>query len=54
MCIGRYKIPDRDIPSWCLLNPLPEKQMILHYPQYRENDYAEGWNDCLREIAGEN
>lgn len=37
----------------CPLKPIPEKEMILHFPEYRENDYAQGWNNCIDEILGE-
>ena len=46
---GRKGVQGVGIP----LKPLPEKEMILNYPEYRENDYAQGWNDCLKEITGE-
>ena len=36
-----------------MYRPMPEKEMILHFPEYRENDYAQGWNNCIDEILEE-
>lgn len=41
-------------PDWCPLKPLPEEDHENHYPDEWEDGYADGWNDCLREIAGRN
>ena len=39
-------------PSWCPLKPLPSKKYEHPYP-HETNEYAYGWNDCLKEITGE-
>lgn len=39
-------------PSWCPLRPLPSKKYEHPYP-HENNEYAYGWNDCLKEITGE-
>ena len=42
-------------PSWCPLKPLPkpitEYEVKVSYDY--DSDYAQGWNDCLKEITGE-
>ena len=40
-------------PDWCPLKPLPEEDHEDHYPDEWEVGYADGWNDCLREITGQ-
>ena len=35
-------------PDWCPLKKLPK-----HFICFGEDDYAEGYNDCLDEILGE-
>lgn len=40
-------------PDWCPLKPLPEEDHEDHYPDEWESGYADGWNDCLREITGQ-
>jgi hypothetical protein len=40
-------------PEWCPLRELPEEDHENHYPDEWEDGYADGWNDCLREIAGQ-
>lgn len=49
--ITKLIIPDRtDKPSHCPLKPLPR-----HFIRFDdEDDYAEGYNDCLNEILGDN
>ena len=37
-------------PSWCPLKPLPKKKNTDFHPNVV---YANGWNDCLKEIANE-
>lgn len=39
-------------PDWCPLREVPQKQQILSYPRYKENDYAYGYNACIDEILG--
>ena len=39
-------------PEWCPLRELPEEDHENHYPDEWEDGYADGWNDCLREIMG--
>lgn len=39
-------------PDWCPLKPLPEEDHEDHYPDEWEDGYANGWNDCLKEIMG--
>ena len=39
-------------PEWCPLKSLPEEDHEDHYPNELEYGYADGWNDCLREITG--
>lgn len=39
-------------PNWCPLKSLPEEDHENHYPDEWEDGYADGWNDCLREITG--
>ena len=39
-------------PEWCPLKSLPEEDHEDHYPNELEYGYADGWNDCLREIMG--
>ena len=39
-------------PNWCPLKSLPEEDHENHYPDEWEDGYADGWNDCLREIMG--
>ena len=31
---------------------LPEKKPIVNYPEPGENDYAFGYNDCLKDVKG--
>lgn len=38
-------------PSWCPLRPLPEKMVVEH--RWFTEDYAEGFNACLKDILGE-
>lgn len=40
-------------PDWCPLNPLPEEDCENHYPDEWEDGYADGWNDCLKEITSQ-
>lgn len=48
--ITKFIIPNReDKPSHCPLKPLPEHFIRFGY----EDDYAEGYNDCLNEILGD-
>ena len=37
-------------PYWCPLKPMPEKEVLLTYPEYRENDYSLGYNACIDEL----
>ena len=37
-------------PSWCPLKPLPKKKNTDFHPNVV---YANGWNDCLKEIKGD-
>ena len=47
MCRKKIKLEDIDsIQSWCPLRPLPQKNKGCL-------NYADGWNDCLKEILGE-
>lgn len=47
------RVPNNDvIPGWCPLKPLPEEDHENHYPDEWEDGYADGWNDCLKEITG--
>ena len=39
----RYHIPD-----WCPLKPMPKKKNTDFHPNVV---YANGWNDCLKEIC---
>ena len=39
-------------PEWFPLKSLPEEDHEDHYPNELEYGYADGWNDCLREIMG--
>ena len=39
-------------PNWCPLKSLPEEDHEDHYPNELDYGYADGWNDCLREIMG--
>ena len=39
-------------PNWCPLKSLTEEDHEDHYPNEWEYGYADGWNDCLREIMG--
>ena len=41
-------------PEWCPLKSLPEEDHEDHYPDEWEGGYADGRNDCLREITGRN
>jgi hypothetical protein len=34
------------------LREVPQKEYLLNYPEYRENDYALGYNACIDEILG--
>lgn len=38
-------------PNWCPLKELPEEDHENHYPDEWEDGYADGWNDCLKEIV---
>lgn len=40
-------------PEWCPLTSLPEEDHKNYYPDEWEDGYADGWNDCLREITGD-
>ena len=47
-------------PDWCPLKPLPEKMKLtgVYGREYFQSNgkmpsYKIGWNDCLREITGE-
>ena len=37
-------------PIECPLKPLPEEDHENHYPNEWEDGYADGWNDCLKEL----
>ena len=41
-------------PNWCPLKSLPEEYHEDHYPDEWEGGYADGRNDCLREITVRN
>ena len=41
----------QDKPNWCLLKSLPEKDPENHHPNKWVDGYANGWNDCLKEIV---
>lgn len=38
-------------PDWCPLKQLPEENSENHYPNKWIDGYANGWNDCLKEIV---
>lgn len=49
------RVPNNDIiPDWCPLKSLPEEDHEDYYPDEWEDGYVNGWNACLRKIAGEN
>ena len=48
--IDKEKINERQ--EWCPLREVPQKEYLLNYPEYRENDYAQGYNACIDEILG--
>ena len=50
-CIYGYR---QSNPDWCPLKSLPEEYHEDHYPDEWEGGYADGRNDCLREITGRN
>lgn len=39
-------------PEWCPLKELPKEDHENHYPDEWEDGYADGWNECIREITG--
>lgn len=44
-------------PSWCPLKPMPKKKETDStgtIEEYMLKGYDRGWNDCLKEISGEN
>lgn len=41
-----------DLMKGCPLRELPEENRENHYPDEWEDGYADGWNDCLKEIMG--
>ena len=55
------RVPNNDvIPNWCPLKPLPDKMKLtgVYGREYFQSNgkmpsYKIGWNDCLREITGE-
>ena len=48
-----YDCESKSRPDWCPLKSLPEEDHKNHYPDEWEDGYADGWNDCLKEIIGE-
>lgn len=54
--LNRHEIKElKERPGWCLLKPLPEKLGCFHFERNGKSpSYDIGWNDCLREITGEN
>lgn len=40
-------------PDWCSLPRLPEEISAKYIEDAYEYEYSEGWNDCLKEIKGE-
>lgn len=49
---------DDDKPSWCPLKPMPKRNEYRADTKYENMDkystgYADGWNDCLKEILDE-
>lgn len=53
--IDEYVNPNETKPEWCPLRPLPkpitEYEVKVSYDY--DPDYAQGFNDCLNEIVGE-
>ena len=41
------------VPKWCPLKPMPYKFTTANEPYICNNDWQNGWNDCLDEILGE-
>lgn len=53
MCAAFGKeIPDGEIPDWCPLNPLPEKQNNDNLMDEYMDGYDFGWNACIDAIVG--
>lgn len=48
-CIYGYR---QSKPDWCPLKSLPEEYHEDYYHNEWKDGYADGWNDCLREIMG--
>lgn len=48
--IDEYVDPNTTMPEWCPLKPLPKKKNTDFHPNIV---YANGWNDCLKEITNE-
>lgn len=55
-----YDCESKSRPDWCPLKPLPEKMKLtgVYGREYFQSNgkmpsYKIGWNDCLREITGE-
>ena len=51
---GRQNERPETIPVWCPLMDLPEKDAGDYPTNTFDAAYAEGWNACIDEIAGEN
>lgn len=50
VCIATYeRIFTAEKPDWCPLKPAPEYCVYFG----GDDDYADGYNDCLSEIIGE-
>lgn len=43
----------KNIPEWCYLTLLPEKDNGDYPANTFDAGHAEGWNDCINEITGE-
>lgn len=43
----------KNIPEWCYLTLLPEKLTYEDSYKYVNDDYRDGWNDCIDAITGE-
>ena len=49
-CIYGYR---QSKPDWCPLKPLSEENHENHYPDEWEDGYADGWNNCLKELTSQ-
>lgn len=53
-CLNAYEIENIESkPDWCPLMDLPEKDSGDYPSNTFDAGYAEGWNTCIDEIAGE-